>query len=189
VLFNRLHGRPLVALSADEAKDLEQQLAEMERELRGSGVAHAEALASLLKMLLIKATRLKLEQEKLPPAVAQKRAPAVLERLVELVEKDFRSKHRPAEYAAALHMSSKGLGKLVKAHFGRTLTELIRERVMRYAKWQLLHTQRPVKEIAWELGFADEFYFSRLFKRATGGAPRAFREFETEIRGGRNLSM
>jgi AraC-like DNA-binding protein len=39
-----------------------------------------------------------------------------------------------------------------------------------------------VKEIAWEAGFADEFYFSRIFKRATGYAPSAFREFETAIR-------
>jgi AraC-like DNA-binding protein len=46
-----------------------------------------------------------------------------------------------------------------------------------------------VKEIAAEIGFADEFYFSRLFKQATGMAPTAFREFETRIRSGRNLSM
>lgn len=88
-----------------------------------------------------------------------------------------------------LHISAKALGKLVKSHWGRTLTELIRERLLKHAKWQLLHTLRPVKEVAWEVGFADEFYFSRLFKKATGMSPSAFREFETTIRGGSNLSM
>lgn len=32
-------------------------------------------------------------------------------------------------------------------------------------------------------------YFSRLFKKATGYSPTFFREFETEIRGGSNLSI
>ncbi len=39
------------------------------------------------------------------------------------------------------------------------------------------------------MGFSDELYFSRLFKKATGYSPTFFREFETEIRGGTNLSM
>ena len=38
-------------------------------------------------------------------------------------------------------------------------------------------------------GFDDELYFSRLFKRATGFSPTFFREYETAIRGGSNLSM
>ncbi len=66
---------------------------------------------------------------------------------------------------------------------------MIRERVLKQAKWDLLHTLKPVKQIAAELGFADELYFSRLFKRATGCAPTFFREYETAIRGGSNLSM
>jgi AraC-like DNA-binding protein len=61
--------------------------------------------------------------------------------------------------------------------------------VLQQAKWELLHTLKPVKQVAIELGFRDVFYFSRLFKRATGCSPTFFREYETEIRGGRNLSM
>ena len=86
-------------------------------------------------------------------------------------------------------MTPKTLGRVIREHLGLTLTELIQQRILTHAKWQLLHTLRPVKEIAAELGFRDELYFSRLFKKRTGVSPTFFREFETEIRGGSNLSM
>jgi len=78
---------------------------------------------------------------------------------------------------------------LVNIHRHKTLTELIRERIVKQAKWELLHTLKSVKQIATDLGFDDIFYFSRLFKRATGRSPTFFRDYETEIRSGRNLSM
>lgn len=189
VLFNDIYGQPLIRLSGDLVPEFEHLLSQMEVEFRTSGLAHAEALVSYLKLFLIKATRLKLEQQKLAPGDTSGSAPPVLERLTQLIEEHYRTQHSPAEYASALHITPKALGKLVKTHLGKTLTELIRERLLRHAKWQLLHTRRPVKEIAWEVGFADELYFSRVFKKAIGCSPTSFREFETAIRGGRNLSM
>ena len=113
----------------------------------------------------------------------------VLGRAADLIEAELPHLHAPAEYAERLHMTPKTLGRVVREHLGTTLTDLIRGRVLTHAKWQLLHTLRPVKEIARELGFGDELYFSRLFKKATGFSPTFFREFETAIRGGSNLSM
>jgi AraC-like DNA-binding protein len=106
-----------------------------------------------------------------------------------LVEQHYRRLHAPAEYAELLNMTPKALARFVHAQFGKTMTELVRERLLIDAKWELLHTLKPVKEIAGALGFADELYFSRLFKKATGRSPSDFREFETAIRGGSNLSM
>jgi AraC-like DNA-binding protein len=115
------------------------------------------------------------------------RIPPILERLKKLIEEHYRSMHRPAAYARMLGMNPQALGKLTRTYFHKTLTDLIRERILKHAKWQLLHSLRPVKEIAYEIGFEDEFYFSRLFKRATGCSPQFYREYETEIRGGKNL--
>jgi hypothetical protein len=53
---------------------------------------------------------------------------------------------------------------LVKTQLHKTLTELIRERIVKQTKWERLHTVKPVKQIATDLGFEDIFYFSRLFK-------------------------
>ncbi|SFD27337.1 AraC family transcriptional regulator [Algibacter pectinivorans] len=43
------------------------------------------------------------------------------------------------------------------------------------SKELLLNTNKPQKEIAFELGFESDYYFNRLFKRKTGLAPGKFR--------------
>ncbi|SKA92820.1 AraC-type DNA-binding protein [Prosthecobacter debontii] len=190
VLFNDLNNIPLV--QPDEAFSMEIQnlLQQMRQELQVSGLAHSEILVSYLKVLLIKATRLKLEsQRQATDLIEPASKPVLLMELTDLIERHFKERLGPADYAQRLHISLKALGKLVKTHLGKTLTDLIRERTLQHAKWQLLHTLRPVKEVAAEAGFSDELYFSRVFKQETGLSPKAFREFETAIRGGRNLSM
>ena len=189
VLFNDSYGEPQVRVNEVAASEIETLLGQMEREFQSAGLAHSELLVSLMKILLIKASRLKLDAMETRDVDPVADRPQSLDRLTALIEENHRMLHRPADYAPLMSMTPKALGKLVKKHFGKTLTELIRERVLKHAKWQLLHTLRPVKEIAAEAGFADELYFSRLFKRTTGLSPSGFREFETAIRGGRNLSM
>ncbi len=188
VLFNEVYEVPLVKLDPASLADFERLMREIDTELRQREVAHLEVLVSSLKILLIKATRLKLAQQGTDALAATKR-PELLRRLRELLETHYQSLHSPTDYAHLLSVSPKTLAPLVKAHFHKTLSELIRDRVMKHAKWQLLHTLKPVKEIAHEVGFDDEFYFSRLFKRSFGQAPLVFREQETERRGGSNLSM
>lgn len=41
----------------------------------------------------------------------------------------------------------------------------------------LLTTNMPVKAIAYEMGYNDEYHFSRLFKKHTGLSPKNFRNF------------
>jgi AraC-like DNA-binding protein len=190
VLFNDPYGVPVVALDERTSAEVSALVEQMRGELTAAGLAHAEVLLSYLKILLVRATRLKREQQgPAPTSATSSRLPPPLPELRELVEKNYRHLHAPADYADLLHTTPKSLGRSVKVHLGKTLTELIQERVLNHAKWELLHTLRPVKEIAREVGYDDELYFSRLFKKATGQAPTEFRAFETAIRGGSNLSM
>ena len=49
-----------------------------------------------------------------------------------------------------------------------------------HAKEFLLQTDTSISEVADAVGYADPLYFSRVFKKITGGSPLAFR------RGGRD---
>lgn len=189
ILFNDVYGVPIVALDERHAREVDELVGQIRRELNEGGLAHSEILLSYLKVFLIRATRLKREQQGATDAVRSGRLPPELEALRDLIETNYRALHAPAEYADLLGTDPKSLGKLVKTHLHKTLTELIRERILKHAKWELLHTLKPVKQVAHELGYSDELYFSRLFKRATGQSPLGFREYETVIRGGSNLSM
>ena len=187
-LFSDPYGVPVLPLDGPAAAEVAGLFALIRREQAERSLAYAEAALAYLKVLLILATRAKTANGAACGTAADHRHP-VLARLTVMIEQHYRAWHAPARYADALHMTPKTLGRVVREHLGTTLTDLVRRRVLSHAKWQLLHTLRPVKEIARELGFRDELYFSRLFKKATGVSPTFFREFETAIRGGGNLSM
>ncbi|WP_038163346.1 AraC family transcriptional regulator [Verrucomicrobium sp. BvORR106] len=189
VLFNEVYGSPHVPVDGDLVEGITNLVTQMRYELDHGGLAHTELLVSYLKVLLIKATRRKLELGTVTEEASLSRSPEVVDRFVELVERHYQKLHAPADYATMLHLTPKALGRAVKRALGRTPTQIVKERLIKHAQWQLLHTLRPVKEIAAEVGLEDEFYFSRLFKQAIGLSPVKYREFETTIRGGRNLSM
>lgn len=188
ILFNDPYGIPVIKLDEPALSDVKNLLDRIRNEAAERSLAYAEVMLAQLKVLLILAARVKSEGAAAYGRGADLRHPLLAE-LRELIEQNYRTLHTPADYAERLHVTPKTLGRIVRDGLGTTLTELIRNRILIHAKWQLLHTLKPVKEIAQELGFGDELYFSRLFKKATGSSPKFFREFETEIRGGSNLSM
>jgi AraC family transcriptional regulator, transcriptional activator of pobA len=187
VLFNDPYGVPVVVLDERAKSEVTGLIDRIRAEQAGRDLAFGEVMLAHLKVLLILATRLKSPRTACGPG-ADLRHPLLAD-LRDLIEQNYRTLHSPADYAKRLHVTAKTLGRIVREHLGTTPTDLIRNRILIHAKWQLLHTLKPVKEVARELGFSDELYFSRLFKKATGHSPTFFREFETEIRGGSNLSM
>lgn len=187
ILFNDPYGIPVVPMDERTKSEVIGLFDRMRLEQAGRDLAFSEVMLAHLKVLLILATRLKSSTAACGPG-ADLRHP-LLSELRDLIEQNYCKLHTPADYARKLHVTAKTLGRIVRENLGTTPTELIRSRLLIHAKWQLLHTLRPVKDIARELGFSDELYFSRLFKKATGHSPTFFREFETEIRGGSNLSM
>ena len=149
----------------------------MKTEMKNPALAQYELLVAYLKIFLISATRLKVEQQKLTTEVMKEnKEPFILQKLKDAIVENFKTKHSPAEYAGLLYISPKALAKITKSHFNKTLSHLINERIIIEAKRELYLTNKPIKEIAYELGYEDEYYFSRFFKVNADVSPQLYRE-------------
>ncbi|WP_420146686.1 helix-turn-helix domain-containing protein [Spirosoma sp.] len=97
------------------------------------------------------------------------------------IDEHFRELHQVSEYASLLHVSAGYLSEVVKSQSGRPAIVHIHERLVLETKRLLFHTQHSLKEIAFDLGFADASYFSRFFKRETGLTPAEYRAVTREM--------
>jgi AraC-like DNA-binding protein len=82
----------------------------------------------------------------------------------------------PKEYAELLYITPNHLNALCRDLVGKTAGELIRERVLLEAKRLLTNLNITAAEIAYELNFQDNSYFSRFFRKYTGQTPEIFRK-------------
>ncbi|MFZ5946818.1 MAG: helix-turn-helix domain-containing protein [Stygiobacter sp.] len=177
VLFNNIYNPPFVKIDENSASTFRMLISRMKAEMQNPALAQYELLISYLKIFLITASRLKTEQEpQALRAVAELKEPFILQRLKDAIEKDFKTKHTASDYAKSLNISNKALGKITKAYFNKTLTDLISERIIIEAKRELYLTNKSVKEIAYELGYQDEYYFSRFFKNNADVSPQMYRD-------------
>lgn len=95
--------------------------------------------------------------------------------LMQLLEQHIRSHRTVRAYAQWMNLSPYQLNAIVKAATGKTVSALINDQVILEAKRELLATGKQVKELADELGFEDDSYFIRFFRKHTGFAPATFR--------------
>lgn len=177
LLFNNIYEPPFTPVDGAAASSFEQLVEQMKMELQNGGLAQSELLVSYLKIFLITACRLRVERlPALQKGEPDKKEPLILKDLKQAIEKNFKTKHSAGHYANMLNISTKALGKITKFHFNKSLTHLISERIMIEAKRELYLTNKPVKEIAYQLGYDDEYYFSRFFKKNVSISPQMYRE-------------
>jgi AraC-like DNA-binding protein len=175
ILFNNIYEPPIISIDENSAATFSMLMGQLRAEMQNPALAQYELLVSYLKIFLINAARLKTDQHPESPRVNEKE-PFILQNLKDAIEEHFKQKHSASEYADMLNISAKALGKLTKSYFNKTLTDLIAERIVIEAKRELYLTNKPVKEIAFELGYDDEYYFSRFFKTNASVSPQLYRD-------------
>ncbi|MCG8388270.1 MAG: AraC family transcriptional regulator [Cytophagales bacterium] len=135
-------------------------------------VKNKEAIRSYLKLLLIHYQRI-IKSEAEEKGTSGRYIPVIQVR--KDIERHFKTQKNAAFYAGRQNFSTKHLNEIVKGALGKTITNLIHERILLEAKRMLLFSDKSIKEIAYDLGYEDPPYFFRFFKNSEGITPERFR--------------
>ena len=73
-----------------------------------------------------------------------------------------------------MQLSSAYLSRVFKETTGYSVIEFFNKIKVDKAKELIIEGDKKVKEVAQILGFTDEFYFSRIFKKIEGISPSEF---------------
>ena len=148
----------------------------MERETRVHEAGQMAVGLSLLVALLVQVARVGAAQPAGEDALLRSRKARQVERFRALVEARFRERGVGVEdYARALGVSAGQLSRLCREVLGASALDVLNARVVHEAQRELAYSLLSVKQVAAVLGFEDEAYFGRFFKKHTGHRPTEFR--------------
>ena len=100
----------------------------------------------------------------------------LLKNFQQLIEKNFTNLRLPKEYAELLYITPNHLNALCNDLLGVSAGEVIRNRISLEAKRLLINMELSISEIAYQLNFSDNSYFTKFFKKQAGVTPDEFRK-------------
>lgn len=100
--------------------------------------------------------------------------------LFEAVRREPFEKQRLSYLAAQARMPVRTLRHAFQKDLGIGLPEYVRRQFVERAQDLLLGSTGKIKEISAQLGFRDEYHFSRVFHRVTGLSPSRYRSLHQE---------
>ena len=124
------------------------------------------ALEGLVLLLLAETIR---------EANSESRVSRWLRRVRDRLQDEFIIVPSLSQIAADVGVHPTYLASSFQQHFGVSIGEFIRLRRIDRAREILSHSDRPLSEVALQLGFSDQSHFSRTFKKQTGLSPLEYR--------------
>ncbi|MBO7376301.1 MAG: helix-turn-helix domain-containing protein [Clostridia bacterium] len=96
--------------------------------------------------------------------------------MIDYILKNLERKITVPEMAKKIGMSASHCNYIFKQNLGMTVGQYISETRLNLAQNELRNTRHSVQRIAAQVGYEDEFYFSRWFKKKTGLSPLYYRK-------------
>jgi len=100
----------------------------------------------------------------------------LLKSFQKLIEQQYTELKHPKDYAQLLYITPNHLNALCKDLLGMQAGEVIRNRILLEARRLLTNPQLSITDIALNLNFNDNSYFTKFFKKSTGITPEDFRK-------------
>lgn len=173
---------PIVMLTAKAGLDPKIEGLEIGIDAYLTKPFHVKELQTRVKILIQQRKKLKKQFSTAtyfkPSAVAKSSVDQTfLKNAIDVIEKnlcneDFRVEH----FAESLNMSVSQLNRKLNALVDQPAGTFIRSLKLQRSAELLNHTDKTIAEICYEVGFNDQAYFSRAFKKQYGKSPSAFRK-------------
>jgi AraC family transcriptional activator of pobA len=174
--FSFFGGRPLDAVIElpdtlkPEIVGLFEKLIEVSEDSRWMGVDLAKTIMLQLFILI------NMERSTYHPSNLTSYNYTLLKNFQKLIDTNFATLKLPKEYAEMLFITPNHLNALCKEALNIPAGEVIRNRIALEAKRLLINLDLTITEIAYRLGFADNSYFTKFFKKQTNTTPEDFRK-------------
>lgn len=96
-------------------------------------------------------------------------------RAKDLVDARYAEPLTVADLAAAAHLSPSHFSRAFRATYGESPHQYLLTRRLERAAWLLRHTDRPITDICWQVGWSSLGSFTTSFRRIHGRSPAAYR--------------
>lgn len=165
------HRTPYIDLASEQAVFFRSFFKNLIYEFTLDDPLSKKALPASIAYILVLTHRLAARQSKgsLPQSAA-------LTRFSALISENISRPLTVGSYAEGLKLPTEKLNDLCYQKLGLSAKQFILNKKMTEAKRLLFFTDFSVKEIAFQLGFEDSSYFSRIFKQKTRYSPMEFRK-------------
>jgi AraC-like DNA-binding protein/mannose-6-phosphate isomerase-like protein (cupin superfamily) len=163
---------PLMLENESDIVFLETLFLKSIAETKQAGDFTIELLRSILDLILTTCTaRYPMNDTMLNKGKGQ----ILVKRFFHLVEENNQKNLSLSDYAGMIGITANHLTQTVKQLTGKTSTQIIKAKQLLEIKRLLVHTNLNVSEIANQLNFDDQSYFTKFFKRETKLTPLQYR--------------
>jgi len=163
---------PLLLEKESDTRFLETLFRQSIAEIQQVGDYTPEMMRSILDLILTTcAARYQVGENLLNKGKGQ----ILVKRFFHLVEENYQKNLSLSDYAALIGITPSHLTQTVKLLTGKTSTQIVKAKQLLEIKRLLVHTSLNVSEIANQLNFEDQSYFTKFFKRETGITPMRYR--------------
>ncbi len=167
------HNQPYVKLTEEKFDGLKTIVKWMLNECQDTKADYDKTLRSMLNVLLIELNRL-FEPSNKNNEFNQ--SLQLIHHFEELIDQHYKEKRFVKDYASLMYVRPNYLNSVCNDVAKISAGDLIRNRVLLEAKRLLVHEKMTVSEIAYELGFEDNSYFGRFFKKYENITPDGFKK-------------
>jgi len=163
---------PLLLEKESDTRFLETLFRQSIAEIKQVGDYTPEMLRSILDLILTTcAARYQVYENVLNKGKGQ----ILVKRFFHLVEENHQKNLSLSDYSGMIGVTPNHLTQTVKLLTGKTSSQIIKSKQLMEIKRLLVHTNLSVSEIANQLNFDDQSYFTKFFKRETGITPIQYR--------------